>query len=79
MSQLLVAITVAALLLGLSSAVGGLSGLASICGLLALVGLIVPLLGFRPSDVVVFGWWIVLALYVVLSISAEIWASLHGG
>lgn len=73
LSQMLVVMTVAAVLLGLGAAIGGMAGLATICGLLALAGLLIPMLGFHPPDVVVFAWWTVLAMYVVLSLSAALW------
>jgi hypothetical protein len=79
LAQMLVVITIAAVLLGLGSAIGGMAGLATICGLVALAGLIVPVFGLNPPEVVVFGWWLVLALYVVLSLSAAIWAGLAAG
>jgi hypothetical protein len=73
LSQMLVVMTVAAVLLGLGGAIGGMPGLATICGLLALVGLMVPVLGFNPPEFVVFAWWMVLAMYVLLSLSAAFW------
>jgi hypothetical protein len=79
LSQMFVVITVAAVVLGLGGAMGGMAGLATICGLVALAGLIVLVLGFNLPEVVVFGWWMMLALYVLLSLLSAIWASFAGG
>lgn len=79
LAQLLIVITVAALLLGLSGAIGGLSSLATICGLIALAGLAIPLFGLQVPDRVVFGWWMLLVLYIALSLITAIWPGLRGG
>ncbi|MEX2092549.1 MAG: hypothetical protein WD971_07715 [Pirellulales bacterium] len=78
LSQLLAVTTVAALLLGLGGAVGGASSLATVCGLIALAGLVVPVMGLEPPKIVVFGWWMLLVLYVALSFFSAIWASFAG-
>ncbi|MGD9649147.1 MAG: hypothetical protein AB7U73_25775 [Pirellulales bacterium] len=79
MGQLFMVITAAALFLGIGTAVGGASNIATLCGLLALAGLIVPALGLRPPDFIVFAWWMVLLVYVVLSLSAAIWTAFSAG
>lgn len=79
MAQLFMVITGAALFLGVGTAVGGPSSIATFCGLLALAGLIVPALGLRPPEFVVFAWWMLLTVYVVLSLSAAIWTALAAG
>lgn len=79
LSQLLAVTTIAAVLLGLGGAIGGMPGLATLCGVLALAGLLIPVLGISPPAVAVFAWWVVLALYVVLSLSAALWVALGGG
>jgi Flp pilus assembly protein TadB len=76
--QLLLAVTGAAVLLGLVTMLGGAANAATLCGLVALAGLAVPALGYRPPEIVVFGWWALLALYVVLSLLAAVWAGLGG-
>jgi hypothetical protein len=78
LSQLLIAFTVAAVLLGFGAAFAGASSLATICILVVLAGLIVPAMGLRPPDVVVFGWWMLLALYVGLSFLSMFWAVVGG-
>jgi Flp pilus assembly protein TadB len=78
LQQLLLAVTGAAVLLGLVTMLGGAANAAMLCGLLALAGLAVPALGYRPPEIVVFGWWALLVLYVVLSLLAAVWASLGG-
>ena len=78
LSQLLVVITAAALLLGMAGAVGGAATVATVCGLAALAGLIVPAMGLEPPRIVVFGWWMLLVLYVALSLFSAIWAGLVG-
>ena len=39
------------------------------------VGLVVHALGFDPPAVVILGWWLILVLYVLLSIGAALWSS----
>jgi Flp pilus assembly protein TadB len=78
LQQLFLAITGAAVLLGLITALGGASNAATLCGLVALAGLAVPALGYRPPEIVVFGWWALLVLYVVLSVLAAMWAGFGG-
>jgi hypothetical protein len=79
MAQLFMVITGAALFLGIGSAVGGASSMATICGLAALAGLIIPALGLRPPEFVVFGWWMLLLVYVALSLGTAIWAAFSAG
>lgn len=79
MAQLFMVITGAAIFLGIGSAIGGASSVATLCGLAAFAGLIVPALGLRPPDFVVFVWWMLLAVYVVLSLSWAIWTAFTSG
>jgi hypothetical protein len=44
-------------------------------GFIALFGLVVHALGLEPPGVVVLGWWLILALYVLLSIAVAVWSS----
>jgi hypothetical protein len=74
MSQLMIAITVAAVIFGLVH-LSGASNAATLLGFVALIGLIVHALGFDPPAVVVLGWWLILVLYVMLSIAAALWSS----
>jgi hypothetical protein len=73
--QLMIAMVVAAIVLGLIQVVGGPQNAATMCGMVALVGLVVHAVGFEPPEIVVFGWWILLLLYVTLSIAAAIWSA----
>jgi hypothetical protein len=79
MGQMLAVVTIASIVLGLGGAFGGLSGLATICGLVALAGIAIPLLGLEVPPMVVFGWWIMLVLYIALSLLTAIFPSLRGG
>jgi hypothetical protein len=76
---MLAVVTIASIVLGLGGALGGLSGLATICGLVALAGIAIPLLGLEVPPMVVFGWWIMLVLYIALSLLTAIFPSLRGG
>lgn len=79
MSQLFMVITGAALFLGLGTAVGGAENIATVCGLAALAGLVVPALGLRPPSFVVFVWWMLLLVFVVLSLGTAIWTAFSAG
>jgi hypothetical protein len=68
--ELLIAMTTAAIIFGLIRALGGPSNTATVLGFVALLGLIIHALGFEPPNVVVLGWWLVLVLYVALSVFA---------
>jgi hypothetical protein len=65
--SLLIAMTVAAVSLGMISILGS-GPMATILGLFAVAGLIVHALGFEPPQPVIFGWWFTLLLYVLLSV-----------
>lgn len=68
--QMMIALTTAAIIFGLVRALGGPSNTATILGFVALVGLVIHAAGFEPPSVIVLGWWLVLVLYVLLSILA---------
>jgi hypothetical protein len=72
--ELLISITAAAVLLGLVRLLGGPQYVATLLGFVALVGLVVHALGYEPVGIVAFGWWILLVLYIVLSIVTAIWS-----
>jgi hypothetical protein len=78
LAQFMIAITCAALILGFVTMLGGPSNAATLCGFIALVGLVVHALGYEPPEVVAFVWWMILLMYVGLSITAAFWASLGG-
>jgi hypothetical protein len=75
MQQLLVAITAAALVFGVVQ-LSGPSNAATLLGLIALLGLVIYALGFEPAEVVVLGWWLILVMYVALSIVGAMWTGL---
>jgi hypothetical protein len=78
LSQLLIVVTCAAILLGLVTVLGGASNAAALCGLFALGGLVIYACGYQPPEIVVFGWWVLLLLYVALNVFSAIWARMGG-
>jgi len=75
MAQMMMAITTAAVILALIRILGGPSNTATILGFAALIGLVVHALGFEPPGIIVLGWWLILVLYVLLSIFAVVLSS----
>jgi len=41
-----------------------------VLGTIALVGLVVQLLGFEAPPLVILGWWLLLVLYIVVTLWA---------
>ncbi len=74
MRELLGAMTVAAIIFGIVHVLGGPHNAATLLGFVALLGLVIHALGFEPPEVVVLGWWLILVLYVLLSIVAVVWS-----
>jgi hypothetical protein len=74
MQQLLAAMTAAGVIFGLVQMLGGPANAATLLGLFALFGLIVHALGYEPPETVVLGWWLILVLYVLLSIAGAVWS-----
>lgn len=74
--ELLLTMTVAAVMLAMIRLFGGPAVTASVLGFFALIGLIVFALGFDPPQKVVLGWWLILVLYVVVSVFAATWNSM---
>ncbi len=74
MKELFIAMTVAAVTFGLVSLMGS-AGTATVLGLIALTGLVVQLLGFEAPPLVVLGWWLLLVLYIVVTL----WAAFGSG
>ncbi len=72
--ELIIAMTTAAVVLGLIRLLGSPAATATVLGLVALFGLLIFALGFEPPQIVVFGWWFTLVLYVLLSIFAAVWS-----
>ncbi len=75
--QLLILVTVAGLVLGVMNLLGGPEVLASVLGLVALVGLVLYAAGMEAPQLIVLGWWIILALYVVLSLATAVLSLFH--
>jgi hypothetical protein len=71
--EMLLAMTAAAVMLCLIRILGGPANTATLLGFIALVGLVVHALGFDPPEIVILGWWLILVLYVLLSIVAAMW------
>jgi hypothetical protein len=74
--QLLMLMTVAAVVFGLVHLVGSPATAASVLGLAALAGLIVFACGYEPPQNIVFGWWLIIAMYVLVSIFTAVWSAL---
>ena len=74
MKELFGAMTVAAVLMGLIQLVGGSHNAALVLGVVALAGLAIHLLGYDPPKVVVLGWWLLIVMYIVVSL----WAAFGG-
>lgn len=69
---LIIAISAAAVLLGVMRLLGGPGPTAVILGFIAVTGLIAHALGFEAPAPLILGWWLILVLYVVLSIVSGI-------
>ena len=67
--------TMAGVIFGVVSVLGGPANTATILGFTALVGLVIHALGFEPPQFIVLGWWMILVLYVLLSIVTVVWSS----
>jgi hypothetical protein len=70
--EMMLAMTAAAMILGLVHALGGAANAATLLGFVALIGLVVHALGFEPPEIFVLGWWLMLVLYVLLSLFAAL-------
>jgi hypothetical protein len=77
LAELMIAMTTAAVIFGLVQILGG-EVAATMLGFIALFGLVIHALGVEPPSVVVLGWWMILALYVLLSIGVAVWSSFAG-
>jgi len=73
--EMIITMTVAAVVLGLIRFLGGPAATATVLGIVALIGLVVFAVGYDPPQIAVLGWWLVLVLYVVVSIFAAVWSS----
>jgi len=72
--QLLTMMVVAALVMGIIQFMGGPANAAILLGVLALAGLVIHAVGVDPPGILVLGWWLVLVMYVVVSILAAVWS-----
>jgi len=73
--ELLMLMTAAAVMLGLVRVVGGPAAAASVLGLVALSGLVVSACGYEPPQSIVLGWWLILVMYVLISIFTAVWSA----
>jgi hypothetical protein len=72
--QLLTAMVSAAIIFGFVRFLGGPANTATMLGFIALAGLVIHAAGFEPPEIVILGWWLILVLYVLLSIVAAAWS-----
>ena len=70
--SLMIAMTVAAVSLGMIGYLGGPGPTATILGSISLFGLIVHALGFAPPQSLILGWWFILVLYVLFTIAGAL-------
>lgn len=73
--EMLIAITTAAVVLGFIQFMGGPGPAATMFGFIALAGLGIHALGYEPPGILVLGWWLLLVLYVVLTIVAFVFSA----
>jgi len=66
------ALTVAAVMLGLVKVMGGPHNAAMLLGLIAFSGLVLNAVGFDPPRIVVLCWWLLLVLYLFVSVLAAL-------
>jgi hypothetical protein len=71
--------TIAAVIMGLVHILGGMTPIVAMSlGTIALLGLVVHTFGFEVPPFLVLGWWVLLAMYVVLGLAGEIQHALGG-
>jgi cbb3-type cytochrome oxidase subunit 3 len=71
LKQMMIVFAIAAVMLGLASILGTETA-ALILGIVAVIGLVVLIMGFELPGIIVFGWWVLIGLYVVMSVAAVI-------
>jgi hypothetical protein len=76
LKQLLLVMVLAAIVMGLVNLLGGPQNAASLLGLVALTGLVAHALGYEPPGIVALAWWLLLVMYVMLSIFGVMWGAL---
>lgn len=75
MKELLITFTVAAVMLGSVQLLGGPQNAALLLGFVALIGLVVQAFGVEMPAIVVLGWWLLMVLYILISIWAALFPS----
>jgi hypothetical protein len=73
--EMLIVMTTAAVTLALVRLLGGPSATASVLGLVAMGGLVVYALGYEPPQNMVLAWWLILVMYVLVSIFTAVWSA----
>jgi hypothetical protein len=71
LKQVMIVFVIAAVMLGLASLFSPQTA-ALMLGIVAVIGLVVLIMGFELPGIIVFGWWVLIGLYVVMSIAAVI-------
>jgi Flp pilus assembly protein TadB len=71
LKEVMIVFVIAAVILGLASLFTPQTA-ALILGIVAVIGLVVLIMGFELPGIIVFGWWVLIGLYVVMSIAAVI-------
>lgn len=72
LKQLVITITVAAVIVGLIQFMGGPGPLAVILGTIAFMGLVFHAAGFDPPPAVILAWWLLLLAYLVMGVIASL-------
>lgn len=73
--ELLIASVGSAILLALLGGLFGAAVMATCLGIVALVGVVVQALGIDMPRIVALGWWLLLVLYVLMSLLLVVWGS----
>jgi hypothetical protein len=69
LKQVMIVFAIAAVMLGIASLFSTETA-ALMLGIVAVIGLVVLIMGFELPGIIVFGWWVLIGLYVVMSIAA---------
>ncbi|MBX3435089.1 MAG: hypothetical protein KF847_17365 [Pirellulales bacterium] len=72
--QMLIALTVAAVMMGVLSLAASKGTVAMILGMIAILGLVASAVGFEPPAIFVLGWWLLLVCYLILGL----WLAIRG-
>ncbi len=75
MKEILGTFAIAAVALTLVQLVGGVQHASLLLGFVALAGLLVQVFGVELPPLVIFGWWVLLVLYILLSL----WGAVTSG